>query len=173
MLALAFGTPAFVAPTCFAARVEGRTASVDCMLGRREIASSAALFALGVFTGKASAMGGDQSKIGVSRVNLPGKSSTNGEPARSGPLDTTGYTEAGKCDSPLSCWTKYPGQNLRAGTCGVNKQCPPAISSKGDTMSPFGINEFKGDSYTNQGTKNSATWQSKPVAAAEPTAAAP
>ena len=160
MLAIAATlTPAFVAPTGgVVARVEGRTAGVDCLLGRRQMATVAfgALFA---GASSANAMGGDQSKIGVSRVAIPGKSQAQSEPAKNGPLDTSGWTEAGKCDSPLSCWKDYPGKNLREGTCGINKKCPPAIKTKAETLSPFGINEFKpslgqsGESYTNQGSR--------------------
>ena len=42
MLAIAATlTPAFVAPTGVVARVEGRTAGVDCLLGRRQVATVA------------------------------------------------------------------------------------------------------------------------------------
>merc|ERR1719337_434828 len=59
----------------------------------------------------------------------------------------------GKCTSPLQCWKDYPGKNLREGTCGINKKCPPAVKTEGKTLSPFGVNEGKGESYTNQGSK--------------------
>ena len=180
MIALGALSTAFVAPTGFAARVEGRTVGVDCLLGRRQIATSAALFALGVGAGKANAMGGDQSKIGVSRVAIPTKGQAQAEPAKNGPLDTSGWTEPGKCTSPLSCWKDYPGQNLRAGTCGINKKCPPAIKTKAETLSPFGINEFKpgapgqsGESYTNQGIRSGAVTKPKAAPAAAPAVAEP
>ena len=173
MLAIAASlTPAFVAPTGVVARVEGRTAGADMTLGRRQMATVAfgALFA---GASSANAMGGDQSKIGVSRVAIPAKSQAQSEPAKNGPLDTSGWTQDGKCTSPLSCWKDYPGSNLREGTCGINKKCPPAIKTKAETLSPFGINEFRpgapgqsGESYTNQGSRTAA-----PKAAPAPAAA--
>ena len=179
MLAIAATlTPAFVAPTGVVARVEGRTAGVDCLLGRRQVATVAfgALFA---GASSANAMGGDQSKIGVSRVAIPTKSQAQSEPAKNGPLDTSGWTEAGKCDSPLSCWKDYPGKNLREGTCGINKKCPPAIATKAETLSPFGINEFRpgigqsGESYTNQGSRTPKPAAAPAAAPAADPAAAP
>mmetsp|Transcript_18655 Transcript_18655/g.37960 ORF Transcript_18655/g.37960 Transcript_18655/m.37960 type:complete len:190 (+) Transcript_18655:44-613(+) len=184
MFVVALAGDAFVAPTGLAARVEGRTADVSCMMGRRQIATSAALLAFGACTGPVHASSiaeqraqfgvelprkADQSKIGVSTVPLPAQSSTNAEKARSGPLDTSGYTEAGKCETPLSCWAKYPGKNLREGTCGINKKCPPAVKTTGETLSPFGINEGLGESYTNQGSKTRAP---PPPPAPEPAPAA-
>ena len=153
MLALAATfTPSFVAPTTRVARVEGRAGGVE-MLGRRDIAT----LAFGaVFAGAsaANAMGGDQSKIGVSRVGIPSTSQGQGDKdGKKGPVDTSGWTEEGKCTSPLACWSKYPGKNLREGTCGINKKCPPAVKTAGESLSPFGINEGKGESYTNQGSK--------------------
>jgi hypothetical protein len=152
MLALAATfTPSFVAPTTRVARVEGRVGGVE-MLGRRDIAT----LAFGaVFAGasSANAMGGDQSKIGVSRVEIPSTSTGQGDKLKKGAVDTSGWTTEGKCTSPLQCWADYPGKTLREGTCGIGKKCPPAVKTTGTTLSPFGINEGAGDSYTNQGSK--------------------
>ena len=151
MLALAATfAPSFLAPTTRVARVEGRAGGVE-MLGRRDIAT----LAFGaVFAGasSANAMGGDQSKIGVSRVEIPKTGAGQGDKLLKGPVDTTGWTD-GKCTSPLQCWAEYPGKTLREGTCGIGKKCPPAVKTAGTTLSPFGINEGKGESYTNQGSK--------------------
>ena len=77
-------------------------------------------------------------------------SSTNGEKNIKGPLDTSGWA---KCESPLACYSKYPGQNLKDGTCGIGKKCPPAVKTsnpKEAPLSPFGINAGLGESYTAQ-----------------------
>ena len=173
MLALAATfTPSFVAPTTRVARVEGRAGGVE-MLGRRDIAT----LAFGaVFAGAsaANAMGGDQSKIGVSRVEIPSTGSGQGDKAgKKGPVDTSGYTVEGKCTSPLQCWKDYPGKSLREGTCGINKKCPPAVKTSGKTLSPFGVNEGKGESYTNQGSKTPPPPPPAEEAAAAPAEAAP
>ena len=150
MLALALSPSAFVAP--LKPHTEGRAAAPVCMLGRRQFATGGALFALGAFADAANAGLGepraaDQSKIGVSTVEIPKIGKTNGMPALKGPVDTSGWTEPGKCESPLSCWSKYPGGNLRDATCGIGKKCPPAVKTAGKTMSPFGVNEGLGESY--------------------------
>ena len=45
------------------------------------------------------------------------------------------------------------GQELAGGHVRINKKCPPAVKTSGESLSPFGINEGKGESYTNQGSK--------------------
>ena len=81
----------------------------------------------------------------MSSVPIPTVGKTNSEPNIKGPVDTSGWK---KCESKgvLGCWAEYPGANLREGTCGINKKCPPAVKTSGKTLSPFGINEGKGES---------------------------
>ena len=84
-------------------------------------------------------------------MTIPTTGLTNGEKNIKGPVDTSGWTEAGKCETPLGCWAKYPGGNLRDATCGINKKCPPGVKTTNPAeakMSPFGINAGIGESYT-------------------------
>ena len=47
----------FLAPTGVGKQVEARTGQVSCLLGRRQVATSAALLALGSYAGEAQASG--------------------------------------------------------------------------------------------------------------------
>ena len=115
----------FLVPTGVGKQVEARTGQVSCLLGRRQVATSAALLALGSYAGEAQAIGtklsleeqrelaglgpirkADQSKIGVSSVPIPTVGKTNSEPNIKGPVDTSGWK---KCESKgvLGCWAEY------------------------------------------------------------------
>lgn len=104
-------------------------------------------------------------------VAVPTTSATNGNKAIKGPLDTSGWA---KCESPLACWSKYPGQNLVDGTCGIGKKCPPGVKTSNPAeapLSPFGINAGLGESYTAQ--KRGSSLLPPPTAEAPPPAAPP
>ena len=87
LVATCFST-AFVSP--MKPHTEGRNVPV-VMLGRRQLTTGGALFALGAFAGEAKAGLGeprkaDQAAIGVSSVAIPAQSSSNALPANKGPL---------------------------------------------------------------------------------------
>lgn len=78
---------------------------------------------------------------------------TNGEKNIKGPVDVSGWA---KCESPLACYSKYPGSNLRDGTCGLGKKCPPGVktTNPGEApLNPFGINAGLGPAYMAQDRK--------------------
>ena len=123
----------FLAPTGVGKQVEARTGQVSCLLGRRQVATSAALLALGSYAGEAQASGtklsleeqrelaglgpirkADQSKIGVSSVPIP----TVGKKTPS-PTSRAQWTPlAGRSASPRAFWDAGPSTPRSSGLWG-------------------------------------------------------
>ena len=90
----------------------------------------------------------EASKITSPCVAVPTTSATNG----TRPSRARRHLRLGQCESPLACWSKYPGQNLVDGTRGIARSAhrredpnPAEVP-----LSPFGINAGLGESYTAQ-----------------------